>query len=308
MTEKSKITSKNDKNGTKSNKSNKSGDIVSGVKITSPDKIIYEKPQITKLQVAEYYEAAAARMLPYVSGRVLSVVRCHGGAEAGGFFKKHPSKGESTRVSVADSQGNVADWLCVRDARGLLMQVQQCSIEFHVWGSKADSAEQPDVMLFDLDPDEGMELQKVRRGVRDLRSVLESLGLKCYLKTSGGKGYHVVVPIVPAVTFDAFADFTRGVAQLTEAKWHDRYTANMRKARRKDKIFIDWMRNTRGATAVAPYSLRAREGAKVSMPISWDELDDVAPSGIDIVGALARLSAPDPWADFFDRAAKLKIR
>lgn len=149
-----------------------------------------------------------------------------------------------------------------------------------------------------------MKLETVRQGVKDLKSVLDGLGLKAFLKTSGGKGYHIVVPFQPKTDWDTFHDFARRVAEVMEAKWPDRYTSNIRKSKRGGKIFIDWIRNGRGATSVAPYSLRARPGAKVSMPIAWNELDSVAPDGIDYKDALQRLEIPDPWKDFAKSANK----
>lgn len=162
------------------------------------------------------------------------------------------------------------------------------------------------MMVFDLDPDEGIDLGQVRQGVKDIRSILAELSLNSYLKTSGGKGYHVVVPLKPVVTWNVFYDFARRVVEVMEEKWPDRYTSNMRKAKRTDKIFIDWIRNGRGATSVAPYSLRARKGAKVSMPIGWDELDMVAPDGINMLDALLRIDRNDPWKDFFQNNQMLK--
>ncbi len=161
-------------------------------------------------------------------------------------------------------------------------------------------------MVFDLDPDEGMDLDTVRQGVKDVRSILSELSLKSYLKTSGGKGYHVVVPLKPAVSWDVFRNFAKHVAEVMELKWPDRFTSNVRKANRTDKIFIDWIRNGRGATSIAPYSIRARKGARVSMPIAWEELDTIAPDGITMADALSRLSGIDPWNDFFQNNQLLK--
>jgi bifunctional non-homologous end joining protein LigD len=169
-----------------------------------------------------------------------------------------------------------------------------------------EELEKPDMMVFDLDPDEGMNLDTVRQGVRDIKKVLDQLSLVSYLKTSGGKGYHVVVPFMPSADWDMFHDFARRIAELMEQKWPDRYTSNVRKANRKNKIFIDWIRNGRGATSIAPYSVRARKGAKVSMPITWNELDTVAPDGVDLEDALKRIGGSDPWKDFFQIDQRLK--
>ncbi|HCA30666.1 MAG TPA: DNA ligase, partial [Ruminococcaceae bacterium] len=162
-------------------------------------------------------------------------------------------------------------------------------------------------MVFDLDPDEGMDLDSVRRGVKDIKSILDELSLISYLKTSGGKGYHVVVPLKPAVSWDTFHDFARRVAEVMEQKWPDRYTSNVRKDSRKNKIFIDWIRNGRGATSIAPYSIRARNGAGVSMPIAWEELDTVAPDGINMEEALKRVGGIDPWSDFYQLDQRLNL-
>lgn len=143
-------------------------------------------------------------------------------------------------------------------------------------------------------------------GVRDIKSILDSLSLTSFLKTSGGKGYHVVVPFEPSVEWEAFYSFARRVAELMENKWPDRYTSNVRKDKRKNRIFIDWIRNGRGATSIAPYSVRARKGAKVSMPIAWRELNTVAPDGVDMAGALKRIGGADPWEDFYDISQRLK--
>jgi bifunctional non-homologous end joining protein LigD len=151
-----------------------------------------------------------------------------------------------------------------------------------------------------------MDLNRVRQGVRDMKNILAELSLSSYLKTSGGKGYHVVVPLQPAVSWDMFHDFARRVAQVMEQKWPDLYTSNVRKAKRADKIFIDWIRNGRGATSIAPYSIRARKGATVSMPIAWDELDTVAPDGVNMAEAIRRIGGNDPWKDFFSNKQQLK--
>lgn len=281
---------------------------VCGISISSPDKIVFKRPEVTKLEVVRYYERAASRMLAYAEGRVLSVVRCHKGVGESCFFKKHPA-GESAGteiVPVANSEGEVSDYFCLKDERGLISEAQLGSIEFHIWGSRAKTLEKPDMMVFDLDPDEGMPLEQVRQGVRDLKSVLDELGLKSFLKTTGGKGYHVVLPFRPSAEWEAFHDFARRIAEVMAEKWPERYTANMRKSKRSGRIFIDWVRNGRGATSVAPYSLRARPGAKVSVPLSWSELDRVAPDGIDLFGALERLKKSDPWKDYFRVDQELK--
>ncbi len=281
---------------------------IEGIKITHPDKVIFGEPEVTKLDVVRYYAAVAARMLPYVRGRILSIVRCPKGIAQTCFYKKHPgpdSKGVVT-VPVPSKDGETEEYFYIDDAAGLIYEAQMGTLEFHTWGSRADDLEKPDMMVFDLDPDEGMDLQTVRRGVNDLKSVLEQLSLRSFLKTSGGKGYHVVVPFRAGVGWDVFHDFARRVAEVMEQQWPDRYTSNVRKSKRTDRIFIDWIRNGRGATSIAPYSLRARKGARVSMPITWRELGTVAPDGVTMADALARAGGSDPWEDYFLVEQRLK--
>ncbi|AGA70099.1 ATP-dependent DNA ligase LigD polymerase module [Desulfitobacterium dichloroeliminans LMG P-21439] len=282
--------------------------VIAGIKITNPDKVMFEEPKISKADVVRYYEMVSERMLPHVSYRVLSIVRCPKGISQTCFYKKHPgpdSKGIIT-LPITTGSGEIEDYFYIENKLGLISEAQMGTLEFHTWGSRIEVLEKPDLMVFDLDPDEGMDLSRVRQGVRDVKSILSELSLNAYLKTSGGKGYHVVVPLEPSVSWEVFYSFARGVAEVMEQKWPDRYTSNVRKAKRAGKIFIDWIRNGRGATSIAPYSLRTRKGAKVSMPIDWDELDTIAPDGIDMAEALARMAGADPWQDFFRAQQKLK--
>ncbi|MGC7872012.1 DNA ligase D [Desulfosporosinus sp. SYSU MS00001] len=282
--------------------------IIEGIKISNPDKVIFADSEITKGDVIRYYSQVAEHMLPYVSRRILSIVRCPKGISQTCFYKKHPGPGSKgiVTIPVTTSDGETEDYFYIEDTSGLIAEAQMGTLEFHTWGSSVDNLEKPDVMVFDLDPDEGMDLSRVRQGVRDMKTILAELSLNSYLKTSGGKGYHVVVPLKPSVAWDTFHDFAKRVAQVMEQKWPDRYTSNVRKAKRANKIFIDWIRNGRGATSIAPYSLRARTGAGVSMPIAWDELDTVAPNGVNMTEALRRIEGNDPWQDFFQNNQRLR--
>lgn len=282
--------------------------IIEGVTITNPGKIIFEAPKTTKADVVRYYAAVAQRMLPYVSNRILSIVRCPKGIAAACFYKKHPgpnSKG-IVQIPLSENGGETEYYFYIEDAAGLIFEAQMGTLEFHTWGSRANEIEAPDTMVFDLDPDEGMDIERVRQGVLDLKSVLDQLSLVSFLKTDGGKGYHVVVPLKPYCDWEKFHDFARRVAEVMEQKWPDRYTSNVRKEKRKNKIFVDWIRNGRGATSIAPYSLRARAGAKVSMPITWEELYKVAPDSVDMAEALKRIKSADPWIDFYKTNQRLK--
>ncbi|MFD0960024.1 DNA ligase D [Paenibacillus chungangensis] len=276
--------------------------VIEGIPITNPDKVLFVDPDITKEDVIRYYAKVAGHMLPYASRRILTLVRCPKGISQTCFYKKHPgpdNKGIVT-IPITTGSGKREDYFYIENSSGFIAEAQMGTLEFHIWGSRIDELEKPDMMVFDLDPDEGMDLDRVRQGARDMKSVLDELSLRTYLKTSGGKGYHVVVPFQPAMSWDQFHDFARRVAGVMEQKWPDRYTSNVRKANRAGKIFIDWIRNGRGATSIAPYSIRARKGGKVSMPISWDELDTVAPDGISMADALLRIGgSADPWQDFF---------
>ena len=287
---------------------NTGGIIIEGVKITNPDKVIFEDPKITKEDVVLYYSKVSQLMLPFVRHRVISIVRCPKGVSQTCFYKKHPDSGRKgiTSIPVIIGSGETEEYFYIEDTSGLIYEAQMGTLEFHIWGSSTDQLEKPDMMVFDLDPDEGMDISRIRQGVRDIRSILSELSLNSYLKTSGGKGYHVVVPLNPVVTWDVFYDFAKRVAEVMEKKWPDLYTSNSRKTKRTGKIFIDWIRNGRGATSVAPYSLRARKGAKVSMPIAWDELDTVAPDGINMADAVLRITGNDPWKDFFNNNQMLK--
>ena len=282
--------------------------LIDGIRITSPDKVIFDDPVVTKADVVRYYAKAAERMMPYVGHRILSIVRCPKGISKSCFYKKHPGPDNKgiVVVPVPTGDGEKEDYFYIENEEGLLFEAQMGTLEFHTWGSRADNLERPDVMVFDLDPDEGMDLERVRQGVRDIKGLLDQLSLNSYLKTSGGKGYHVVVPFQPSVDWNAFHDFARHTAEVMEQKWPDRYTSNVRKEKRKNKIFIDWIRNGRGATSIAPYSIRARKGARVSMPIAWSELDTVAPDGVDMADALRRIGGVDPWKDFYRNDQRLK--
>ena len=282
--------------------------ILDGIKITNPDKVIFDDPEITKADVVRYYAKVAERMMPYVGHRILSIVRCPKGISQSCFYKKHPGPDNQGIVTmpILTGSGATEDYFYIENAAGLIFEAQMGTLEFHTWGSRVDQLEKPDLMVFDLDPDEGMGLATVRQGVKDIKSLLEQLSLISYLKTSGGKGYHVVVPFKSAVEWDRFHDFARHIAEIMEGQWPERYTSNVRKNKRTNKIFIDWIRNGRGATSIAPYSLRARKGARVSMPITWEELDTVAPDGVDMAEALRRIDGDDPWKDFFSLSNRLQ--
>lgn len=282
--------------------------IIGGVEITSPNKILFENPEITKEDVVRYYAKVSKRMIPYMGNRILSIVRCPKGITAPCFYKKHPGPDNKgiIPITITENDGEKETYFYISDVYGLISEAQMGTIEFHAWGSRIEYLDMPDMMVFDLDPDEGMNLEKVRLGVKDLKSVLDTLDLKSYLKTSGGKGYHIVLPFKPTADWHAFHDFAKRIAEVMEQKWPERYTSNVRKNSRKNRIFIDWIRNGRGATSIAPYSIRARKGARISMPITWQELDAVAPDAVTMEDALVRITKSDPWKDFYKTNQQLK--
>lgn len=290
-------------NGIKPNPQNsKKEGIVAGVKITSPNKVIFKNPKITKMDIVSYYHKVGERMIPFIEKRIVSTIRCPYGTSDECFFKKHleTKSGGIGSITLPSEKGKKEDYYYLKDITGLISEVQMNSFEFHVWGSRVPKIDAPDCLVFDLDPDEGMSLKKIREGVLDLKSILDELGLISFLKTSGGKGYHIVVPTKKLKTWKKAREFTKNVAKLMETKWPDKYTSNVRKETRKGKIFIDWIRNTKSATSVAPYSIRIRKKCRVSMPIKWSELDKVKPDGITMDMAIKRLKRKDPWEGFYD--------
>lgn len=275
--------------------------IIANIAISNPQKLIFKNPNITKLDIVKYYNKVANYMLPYLDKRIISVIRCPDGVNGDKFFKKHLeniNKGIG-KIILNNDKNNKEDYYYIKNAEGLISEVQMNSYEFHTWGSKINSLEHPDIMVFDLDPDELLDIEKLREGVKDLKSILDDLNLKSYLKTSGGKGFHIVVPIHNKMTWRKFRKTARDIAILMEVKWPDKYTSNIRKNKRKGKIFIDWVRNTRSSTSVAPYSIRLRDKCAISMPIKWSELDKVRPDEITIDMALKRIKRKNPWEDFF---------
>ena len=274
-------------------KSNKTMEEIRGdIKLTNPDKVMYTRPKITKQDIMNYYKKVSKYMLPYVKDRYLSVVRAPKGNSGEIFFKKHFK--ENSNLSKKKN------YYYITDEKGILSEVQMNSIEFHVGGANINNENYPNIMVFDLDPDEKLSITKVRQGVKDLKEILDSLKLKSYLKTSGGKGYHIVVPLKSGIAWKKFERISSNIAKIMEEKYPDKYTTNMSKSKRKGKIFIDYLRNKKGSTSVAPYSLRIRKKASVSMPIKWSELDTIKPNEITIDVALKRLKRKDPWEDFFD--------
>ncbi|WP_136162577.1 DNA ligase D [Sphingomonas flavalba] len=267
----------------------------SAIAITNPDRVIFPDNGGTKGDLAAYYEAIAPLMLPFAANRPVSLVRCPQGRAKKCFFQKHDSGAFGPHVHhvpIVEKDGGTENYLFIDDADGILACVQMGAIEFHGWGAKAGDVERPDRMIFDLDPDEGLGFDTVKRAAEDIRRQLADLGLVSFALLSGGKGVHVVVPLTPGHDWDTHKDFARRFAEALSIAEPDRFVATMSKAKRKGRIFIDWLRNQRGSTAILPYSARARAGAPVAVPIGWGALravNDARPYGIgDAAGLIAR--------------------
>jgi bifunctional non-homologous end joining protein LigD len=268
------------------------------VRISNRDRVIFPESGQTKGELADYYAAVAPLMLTWAAGRPVSLVRCPQGRAKKCFFQKHDSGSFGPHVHhvpITEKDGHAEDYLYVEDAAGILACVQMGTIEFHGWGSRTVDVEAPERMVFDLDPDEGLDFADVRTAARDLRKRLADLGLTSFAMLTGGKGVHVVVPLVPGHSWDAHKDFSKRFAEAIAMAEPERFTANMSKAKRKGRIFLDYLRNQRGSTAVLPYSARARDGAPVAVPVAWDELESMRnarPFSIaDAPALLARASA-----------------
>jgi bifunctional non-homologous end joining protein LigD len=269
-----------------------------GVRLSSPDKVLYEEQGITKSELAEYYIAVAHRMLPHVARRPVTLVRCPTGSEKKCFYQRHVASGVLPQLKEVTVPGFDEPYLYIEDEAGLVAAVQMGTLELHPWGVTVEQPDRPDRLIFDLDPSEGLGFDAVIAAALDVRERLTALGLTSFAKTTGGKGLHVVVPILPDTEWRAAKAFTKSLAELMSQDRPDLYLARISKAEREGRIFIDYLRNDPTSTAVGPYSTRSRPGAPVSLPIEWDQ---VAP-GLD-PGAYNVRTVPgiiagnfDPWA------------
>jgi bifunctional non-homologous end joining protein LigD len=270
-------------------------------RLTHPERVVYSDAGITKGDVARYYLAVGERMLPHVAGRLLSMVRCPEGVGQACFYQKHPPMGlpdvvRRVRVREKDEWDT---YLVVDDLEGLLALVQFGALEIHAWGSQAEDLERPDQLVFDLDPAPDVAWSEVVDTAFLLKKILGELGFEPLAKTTGGKGLHVVVPIRPTDEWDEAKAFCRSVAEFLVRFDPERFVANMSKTKRRGKIFVDYLRNDRGATAIAPYSTRARPGAPVSFPVDWRKLRTVESGAAFTIENAPKLAAKsDPWKDF----------
>lgn len=270
------------------------------VQLTHPERIVYPRQKLSKGDVADYYRRMARWILPEVARRPLSLLRCPDGAGKACFFQKHhgPGLGDAVHAVPLQQKSGREDYVYIDDARGLLQLVQLNTLELHPWGATVDDPEHPDRLVFDLDPGEGVRWAQVKAGARDVRDRLQQIGLQNFVRLSGGKGVHVVVPLQPKADWEQAKAFCEAFAQAMALEQPDRYVATMSKAKRTGVIFIDWLRNTRGATSVCSWSLRARDTAGVAVPLRWEELARVsAADAFPMAKALARAKRlkGDPW-------------
>ncbi len=278
---------------------------IEGVRLTHPDKVVFPGNGITKRQLAEYYLLVKDRILPHVADRPLSLVRCPDGAEGDCFFQKHASPGFPDAfkpIRIKEKEGSDV-YLYIEDVRGLVACVQMGALELHVWGSHNDTLEKPDRIVFDLDPDEDMPFAEVRNAAKDMRDRLAGLGLQTFPMVTGGKGIHVIAPLTPRYGWDDVKAFCEAVARTMAEEEPKRYLAVATRAKRSGRIFIDYLRNGRGATAICPFSTRARRGAPVSWPVTWAQLarlDNARPATVENAADLLRKQKSDPWAGYFD--------
>ena len=275
---------------------------IDGVKITNPDKIVYPNEKIKKIDVIKYYKTVSKFMLPFVKDRIMCAIRCHGTINDECFFKKHPTT-EKDFVNVKKIENE--EYFYIKTEKDIITQAQMGTLEFHTWGSKVNSINKPDLMIFDLDPANDVDLKKLRDAVLKLKDILSKLNLNTYLKTSGGKGYHIVVPFSKTKNWKSYKDFSHNVAVVCEKTYPDIFTTSIRKKDRAGKIFIDYLRNEKGSTCVSAFSLRARPNAPVSVPIQWNHLNKISPNHFTIKNTIQYATKYSPWKDIFNETQEL---
>lgn len=280
-----------------------------GIALTHPDRLYWPDEGVTKQGLADYYIEVWPHIGPLITNRPLALLRCPGGIFGEHFFQKHAWKGMNENIVLVRDPADEEPLVSIRDLDGLLGLVQAAVLEIHPWGSTVRNLERPDMIIMDLDPGPGVAWDQVIEAAYETRERLKAAGLAAFVKTSGGKGLHVVAPLKPSVEWPEIKAFTKAIAERMAADSPDRFVSTIAKAKRQRKILVDYLRNQRGATAVSAYSTRARPGAAVSMPLSWEELSPaIGPAYYTVDNALKRLAAlgVDPWADFRAAAAPLE--
>jgi bifunctional non-homologous end joining protein LigD len=278
--------------------------VVRGVRISNAGRIMFERPPLTKLDLVEYYDRVAAVMLPHVVGRPLTLVRCGHGVAAGCMYMKHSkvwAPSQLTRVKIREKT-KIGDYLVIESTAAIVALAQMDIVEIHTWNTRKEKVEYPDRVVLDLDPGDEVPWSRMVAAARLLRDLLRTLDLECFVKTTGGKGLHVVVPLEPREDWEACLVFARAIAGALTRHDPGLFTVTFGKRGRERQILLDYLRNNRTNTSVAAFSTRARDGAPVSLPISWSELTEaLRPADLTVLTVPARLERQrkDPWADYF---------
>jgi bifunctional non-homologous end joining protein LigD len=283
---------------------------IAGVAISSPDRLLFPEAGLTKIDMIRYYEAVGPWMLPHLIGRPLTLKQCAPDVDHCRFMRHSGERSPSqVRVINIREQKKIGDYMIIDDLPALIALAQRNIIEFHTWNSTADRIEQPNRIVFDLDPGPDVQWRETIAAARLVRKALQAIGLESWLKTTGGKGLHIVVPIAPAHEWSVCLAFARAVAEQIVAHAPDRFTTKFAKQGRSEQILVDYLRNNRTNTSIAAYSLRARPTAAVSVPISWDELTPRLVPARWTMKTVPRLlkRRTDPWASYFRTKQKLPI-
>lgn len=281
---------------------------IEGVRLSSPDKILYPEQGITKQQLAEHYVAVAEWMLPHVAFRPVTMVRCPTGRGTKCFYQRHAGSGVPEQLSEVLIPGFDEPYLYIKDVSGLVAMVQMGVLEIHPWGVRVERPDKADRVIFDLDPAEGLGFEAVIAAAREVRERLTALGLTSFVKTTGGKGLHVVLPIEPTADWREVKSFAKGLSAEMAADSPERFLTKASKAEREGRIFIDYLRNDPTSTAVGPYSTRSRAGAPVAMPIEWSAVKpglDPCDFVLKTVAAKLKRRRSDPWAEMLTLRQRL---
>lgn len=281
---------------------------ISGIEITHPDKLMFPGSKVTKGDIAEYYSKVAKLMVPFLKGRPVTLVRSPEGVDKGVFYQRHPGEYFPDYIGRVKIRANeeVETYITVDSEEDLVYLANQGVIEFHAWGSKSKDEDRPDMVIWDLDPSPEVEWKWVVDAALIINEVLTKLKLKTFVKVSGSKGIHVYIPIQPKHDWDTVKQFSLEIAEFLVGKDPEHYTTEVRKENRVGKIFIDYLRNNKGGTAVSPFSLRAKSKPAISLPIRWSDVDyKLEPNGF-LIGD-TKLTASHPWQDFFETKQDLPL-
>jgi bifunctional non-homologous end joining protein LigD len=283
------------------------------IHVTHPDRVLYPERGLTKGDLARYYARVAGHMLPHLVQRPLMLVRCPEGADHDCFYQKHPSPGLPRPIQhvLVEEKRGPKEQLMIADVEGLLALIQMGTLEIHTWGCRSQHLECPDQLVFDIDPDVELDWARVVEAAHRIQVGLGVMGVTGFVKTTGGKGLHVVVPIEPVTPWEDAKRFSRAIVDTLVRAEPDKYLATPSKAQRAGKVFLDDLRNVRGATSIAPFSTRARPGAPVSTPLAWEELTPaLRPESFTLESVPARLDTlgKDPWHGFETARAQLPLK